>query len=89
MQMKPGVVSPDIEEQAKHVSAIASLSEQHHLPAATVAEVYERELAWIRQDALITTYLPIFVTRRVNELLRSLSAPAEPARGEHSPDLGH
>ena len=87
--MEPGLVSPDVDEQAKHVSAIVSLSEQHHLPADKVAEVYERELAHIRQDALITTYLPIFVTRRVSELLRSLSAPASPFRRESSPDLAH
>ena len=85
--MEPEVVTPDREEMAKHVSAIASLSAQHHLPAAAVAVVYERELATIRQDALITIYLPIFVTRRVNELLRSYSASTTPAKGERSPGI--
>ena len=75
--MEPGLVSPDVEEQEKHASAIASLCEQFHLPVVTVAEVYERELASIRKDALITTYLPIFVTRRVNALLRRIPAPEE------------
>ena len=79
--MVPGIVSPEAEEHEKHISAIASLSEQHHLPAERVAEVYERELAGFMRDALITTYLPIFVTRRVNELLRNLSTSDGPTRG--------
>lgn len=82
--MVPGIVSPEAEEHEKHVSAIASLSEQYHLPADRVAEVYERELASFMHDALITTYLPIFVTRRVNELLRNLSTSDGSARGERS-----
>ena len=85
--MEPGIVSPDVDEQAKHVSAIALISEQLHLPAATVTEVYERELARIKEDALITTYLPIFVTRRVNEMLQKLTSPAGPASEERSRSL--
>lgn len=85
--MEPGAVPQDVEEWAKHVSAIASLSEQHHLPADAVAEVYERELALISQDALITTYLPIFVTRRVSELLRRLSTAPTSTSGERFQDL--
>jgi len=85
--MVPGIVSPEAEEHERHVSAIASLSEQHHLPADRITEVYERELANFMQDALITTYLPIFVTRRVNELLRNLSTTDLPVPGERSRDL--
>jgi hypothetical protein len=87
--MEPGLVSPGVEEQAKHLSAIASLSEQHHLPADKVAEVYERELASLRVDALITTFLPIFVSRRVDELLRRLSTSAARSSGERSQELAH
>jgi hypothetical protein len=79
--MDPEVTPPDAEEQAKHVSAIQSLSEQLHLPAATVAEVYERELASIRQDALITIYLPIFVTRRVSAMFRQIPLSAGQSSG--------
>lgn len=82
--MGPGIISPEAEEHEKHISAIASLSEQHHLPADRVSEIYERELASFMHDARITTYLPIFVTRRVNELLRNLSITDGPATGEHS-----
>ena len=81
--------SPDVEEREKHVSAIASLSEQHRLPADTVSELYARELARIRQDALITMYLPILVTRRVNDVLRSLSSPDAPTSEERSRRLTH
>ena len=77
--MQPGHVSSEAEEQAKHLSAIQSLSEQHHLPAAAVADLYERELDRFRQDALILDYLPIFVSRRVSELLRSLGSSPPPA----------
>ncbi len=84
--MEPRNVSPEAEEHAKHVSAIASLSEQYHLPADRVAEVYERELASFMHDALITTYLPIFVSRRVNELLQNLLASDRPVPGERSGD---
>jgi|APIni6443716594_1056825.scaffolds.fasta_scaffold1136516_2 hypothetical protein len=87
--MEPKSVSPEVEEQAKHVAAIASISEQHHLAAETVAEVYGRELARISRDALITTYLPIFVTRRVNDLLRSLSAQATQVSEDRPLNLAH
>jgi len=87
--MELNSVSPEVEEQAKHVSAIAAISEHHHLPADTVAEVYGRELARISQDALITTYLPIFVTRRVNDLLLNLSAQATQGSEERFLDLAH
>jgi hypothetical protein len=79
--MEPVTTPPDAEEQAKHVSAIQSLSEKLDLPTATVAEVYERELASIRQGALITTYLPIFVTRRVSEMLGRLALSAKQRPG--------
>ena len=79
--MGHGMVSPDVEVKEKHDSAIASLCEQFHLPAVTVAEVYERELASIKQDALITTYLPILVTRRVSALLRKISTPEKQSSG--------
>lgn len=68
--MQPEATRPEAEEQAQHLSAIQSISEQHHIPASDVAELYERELEAIRQDALITNYLSIFVSRRVKELLR-------------------
>jgi hypothetical protein len=87
--MKPGLVSPAVEEQAKHLSAIASLSEQHHIPPDKVAQVYERELASLMEDALITTYLPIFVSRRVDELLRRLSSSAARSHGERLKELTH
>jgi hypothetical protein len=85
--MGPGIVPPEDEERAKHISAIASLSEQHHLPPDAVAAVYERELALISEDALITTYLPIFVTRRVSELLRTLAATATPISSGGRPNF--
>ena len=70
----------------QHLSAIRSISEQHRLPAEQVAMLYERELASLRQDALITTYLSIFVTRRVNELLRTVDSPMVP-REEAAPPI--
>lgn len=76
--MQAETLPSDADEQAKHQSAIQTLSEQHHVPATTVAELYERELARIGQDALITTYLSIFVSRRVNDLLRVAEGPAFP-----------
>jgi len=73
--MQPEVSLPGAEERAQHLSAIQSISEQHNMPAADVAALYERELAAIRQDALITNYLSIFVSRRVVETLRILRVP--------------
>jgi hypothetical protein len=73
--MQPEISLPEAEERAQHLSAIQSLSEQHHLPAADVAALYERELASLRRDALITNYLSIFVSRRVVEALRALGVP--------------
>lgn len=83
--MQPEAILPEAEERAQHHSAIQSLSEQHHLPADDIAALYERELASIRQEALITNYLSIFVSRRVSDLLRtqrlsaSATAPADSA----------
>ena len=77
--MQPEVSLPEPEDHAQHLSAIRSLSEQHHLPAAEVAAMYERELASLRQDALITNYLSIFVSRRINETLRILRLSPPPA----------
>lgn len=79
--MQPGIATPDDEEQQKHLSAIQSLSEQYHLPADTVAKLYQGELSRFREGALVTNYLSIFVSRRVNEMLRSLksSTPSGPA----------
>jgi hypothetical protein len=85
--MGTGNVPPEVEEDEKHLRAIQSLSEQHHLPPATVAEIYERELAAIKHDALITTYLPIFVTRRVGDLLKSLATAATARRAGRSGSL--
>ena len=73
--MQPEVALPESEERAQHLSAIQSISEQHRLPAADIAVLYERELASVRQDALITNYLSIFVSRRVNEMLRDQRLP--------------
>jgi len=81
--MQPDIVTADDEEQ-KHLSAIQSLCEQHHLPADTVAELYQGELSRFREGALITNYLSIFVTRRVNEMLRSLKPSASPGPAQDS-----
>ena len=69
---RPADLPSDAEEWAQHRSAIQMLSEQYQVPAESVAALYERELSGIRQDALITTYLSIFVSRRVGALLRGL-----------------
>lgn len=79
--MSPEIVSPEGEEQARHRSAIESLSEKHHLPLPAVEEVYQRELASFRQGALITAYLPIFVARRVSEVLRSVVTASQETPG--------
>lgn len=84
--MQPATASTEIEEQAKHRSAIESLSEQHHLPVSAVEEIYQRELDSFRQGALVTAYLPIFVARRVSELLRGVAA-ARPEPGGGGPAL--
>lgn len=76
--MEAAVDHSEADEEAKHLVAIESLSEQLRLPLETVAEVYGRELARIREDALITTYLSIFVSRRVDEMLRAAPGPAHP-----------
>ena len=73
--MQPEASLPEAEERAQHLSAIQSLSEQHRLPAQDIAAVYEQELANLRQDALITNYLSIFVSRRVSALLRDQRLP--------------
>jgi hypothetical protein len=78
--MQFGQPSSEAEERAKHLSAIQSLCEQHHLPPATVAEIYERELERFLEGALIRDYLPIFVSRRVGEMLRAMG-PLPPAGG--------
>jgi hypothetical protein len=72
---------PGQNESAQHISAIQSISEQHRVPADQVAMLYERELASLRQEALIATYLSIFVTRRVNELLRTVDSTTSEGGG--------
>lgn len=74
--MRREAALPGSDESAQHLCAIQTISEQHRLPAEQVAMLYERELASLRQEALITTYLSIFVTRRVTELLRAVGSAA-------------
>ena len=49
---------------------VAFLDDEAHLPVSDVKELYEHERAELAVGAHITTFLPIFAIRNVQEILR-------------------
>jgi hypothetical protein len=66
------VDSPYVDEidKSKHAAQIAQLASTHARPVQEVSAYYEHVLSKLRSTARIDDYLPVFVTRKVQEHLR-------------------
>ena len=64
-----GVLISDDDQAAKNLSAIEVLARESSLPVAEVKEVYEGELARLREGARITDFLILFASRRTRDTL--------------------
>ena len=60
--------------QADQTRIIESLARESEFPIDEVAQLYEEELAELGIDARITSFLPIFAIRNVQEALRKRGA---------------
>lgn len=54
----------------KHMMQIFAIAEREHLPLHEVAPVYETILNELMARARIPDYLPVFVSKKVREILR-------------------
>lgn len=61
----------DETEQKKHRQSVENLSGCLDMPQERIAAIYEQELVLMGRIARIRDYLPILVSRRVKNLLRS------------------
>jgi hypothetical protein len=68
-------------QQSVERRTIERLATDAHLPLDEVAKLYEHERAALVASAHVTNFLPIFVVRNVQEILRHKGhrEPAEPA----------
>ena len=62
-----------------HKQIVASLAAEFNAPIDEVATLYERERAELSADAKVTTFLHVFATRHVQEILRR----RKPEAGKH------
>ena len=65
--------------QADQTRIIESLARESEFPIDEVAHLYEEELAELGIDARITSFLPIFAIRNVQEALRKRGAAGSPS----------
>ena len=56
--------------------ALEAISKTTHVPQSEVTRLYEDELAELSTDARITSFLPIFAMRKVEETLNHRRAAA-------------
>ena len=54
-------------EQKQHADAIQAIAQQYGVNESTVKEIYELELARLKSNARIKTYLSVLATRLVRE----------------------
>jgi hypothetical protein len=64
-------------ESSTHERAIETLAREAHVPIEQVAQLYARELAVLTAGARITGFLGILTIRKVRDLLRQRSHPAD------------
>ncbi len=66
--MNKALFSSDVEKN-QHESALLLLCEEFPTQSRQVIELYENELAAIITEATIRSYLPIFISRKVREVI--------------------
>lgn len=64
-----GLLNAGEDQAAKNLSAIEELARESSLPVEEVKEVYENELARLRDGARITDFLILFASRRTRDTL--------------------
>lgn len=57
------------EEKKQHLGAVHFLASHYHLEESMIREIYENELAKIKDSARIKTYLSVLTVRQVNDYL--------------------
>jgi uncharacterized protein (DUF2126 family) len=60
----------DPSDRKKHFGAIQSLADDLHRPVPEVVQMYEEILEHLQDQARITDYLPILVSKKVREICR-------------------
>jgi hypothetical protein len=63
-------MSTATEKHLAQTRMVATLAEAAHRPTAEVAKLYEHECTELTVGAHITTYVPIFAFRKVQQMLR-------------------
>ncbi len=66
--MNKALFSNDVEKN-QHESALQLLCEEFPAQSQQVTELYENELAAMITEATIRSYLPIFISRKVREVI--------------------
>jgi len=58
------------EETARHSSTIESLAQSEGIELEDVRSLYESVLEKLKEEAVISDFLPIFAAKKVREILR-------------------
>jgi hypothetical protein len=68
-------------EETRHSATIESLAQSEGIGLEDARSLYASVLEKLKQEAVITDFLPIFAARKVREILRVRGVP--PARTDH------
>jgi hypothetical protein len=68
-------------EETRHSATIESLAQSEGIGLEDVRSLYASVLEKLKQEAVITDFLPIFAARKVREILRVRGLPT--ARTDH------
>jgi len=63
------------EEAARHSSTIESLAQSEGIELEDVRSLYESVLEKLKEEAVISDFLPIFAAKKVREILRVRGLP--------------
>jgi hypothetical protein len=61
----------DTNDRMKHYREIQAIADDLQRPILEIAPLYEDVLEYLRENAHVTEFLPILVSKRVRELYRS------------------
>lgn len=60
----------DINDRMKHFGEIQSIADDVHRPVQEIARLYEDVLEYMIDQARVTDFLPVLVSKKVRELCR-------------------
>ncbi len=67
---RPTSIYANLGEQMKHYRSIEFIAQRANCPVPAIAPLYENVLADMKSTAQIPDYLPIFVSKRVRQILK-------------------